>query len=292
MRPTGCFPAALGAGERGLQAQFRVLRRFTNVLPLEQALRDLLDGRPLPPRAVAITFDDGYRDNLELAGPMLRRLGLPATCFLVPGLLDGDVSPWWEELAWIFDNATAPAVEWAGAEHPITEPSARRAVFKRIAEDVKRVDRIERDATVARLREGVAPRGRYDLRSHFMDWDEARRLQEYMSIGSHTTYHAILANETPQAQREDLAGSRRRLEAGLGAPVRVLAYPNGKSIDYDDHTRAAAAAAGYDFSITTRNGVSTPGTPRHDVRRWVMNPHRGPRDFAKVVRDLARDPGR
>jgi peptidoglycan/xylan/chitin deacetylase (PgdA/CDA1 family) len=289
VQPTWCFPADPGASEKGLERQLRTLRAVANVVPLESALEDLRDGRPLPPRAVAVTFDDGYRDNLELAGPILRRLRMPATCFLVPGLLDGEVSPWWEELAWIFRHATGDEVQWAGVVHRVTEPAARHELFKRVAEDVKRLDRAGRTAAVETLRDQLAPTGHYDLRSHFMDWDEARRLQEYMSIGSHTMYHAILANETPQAQRDDLAEARRRLEEGLGSPIRVLAYPNGKQADYDEHTRAAADAAGYSFSITTRRGVTVRDTPRHDIPRWVMNPPRGPIDLTKVVRDVVRD---
>ena len=289
VRPTWCFPAAPGAGEKGLQRQFRVLRRIANVVPLESALRDLTEGRPLPPRAVALTFDDGYRDNLELAGPMLRRLGLPATCFLVPGILDREATPWWERMAWVFAAGTAPRLEWEGVVHDLADRAARHAVFKPIAESLKRRDRAGREAAIDELEARLEPAGRFDTGAHFLDWDEARRLQDYMTIGSHTMAHNILANETPEAQRADLAESRRRLQDGLGAEIPVLAYPNGKHVDYDDHTREAAEAAGYTHSVTTRNGVSTPGTPRHDIRRWVMNPHRGPVDFAKIVRDIARD---
>src|SRR6266550_9463146 len=94
------FPSRSGTGPRGMERQFRFLRRVANVVPLRDALEALADGRDLPPRAVAITFDDGYRDNLEIAVPLLQRLGLPATFFLVPGILSGAVQPWWEALGW------------------------------------------------------------------------------------------------------------------------------------------------------------------------------------------------
>jgi peptidoglycan/xylan/chitin deacetylase (PgdA/CDA1 family) len=288
VRPTWCFPAAPGAGEKGIERQFRMLRRLANVVPLEPALRDLTEGRPLPPRAVAITFDDGYRDNLELAGPILRRLGLPATCFLVPGILDRAVTPWWERLAWIFTHGTARRLEWDGAVHELPDHQARFAAFKPIAQSLKRRDRAGREAGIDELAARLEPPGRYDTDAQFLDWDGARRLQDYMTIGSHTMYHNIMANETPQAQHADLAEARRRLQDGLGSEIPVLAYPNGTSADYDEHTRQAAESAGYTHSVTTRTGVSTAGTPRHDIRRWVMNPERGPRDFAKIVRDVVR----
>lgn len=286
MRPTACFPAPPGAGERGLEAQFRALRRFANVVPLESALRDLAAGRPLPARAVAITFDDGYADNLELAGPMLRALGLPATCFLVPGILDGEVTPWWERLAWVFGQGKAKEIRWNGELRSLDGP-AKHTVFKRVAEDLKLRDRHARESAIDDVAAQLEPAGTYDTAAEFLDWDGARRLQEYFTIGSHTMYHNILAQESAQAQHTDLAESRRRLVEGLGSEIPVLAYPNGKSVDYDEDTVAAAAAAGYEFSITTRNGPNRRDTPPHEIRRWVMNPHRGVRDFAKVVKYLA-----
>ncbi|WP_214365484.1 polysaccharide deacetylase family protein [Pseudonocardia sp. H11422] len=288
VRPTWCFPAAPGAGEKGLEQQLKMLRTLANVVPLESALRDLMEGRPLPPRAVAITFDDGYADNLELAGPILRRLGLPATCFLVPGILNGDTSPWWERLAFAFTEATADQLEWKDAIHALPDREQRYSVFKRVAEDLKLVDRHERDAAIDDLTERLAPTGTYDLRSQFLDWDGARKLQEYMTIGSHTMYHAILSRESAQAQHDDLAESRRQLRDRLGADIDVLAYPNGKRVDYTADTIAAAEKAGYAYSITTRNGRTTRDAAPHEIPRWVMNPHRGPVDFAKIVKHLVR----
>lgn len=291
VRPTWCFPAAAGAGEKGMEAQFRVLRRWANVVPLHSALRDLTAGRRLPPRAVALTFDDGYSDNLELAGPMLARLGLPATCFLVPGILNGEVNPWWERLAWVFTTGRAGRMRWDGVDHDLSGP-ARHTVFKRVAEDLKLLDRHGRESAIDDVQAQLDPSGVFDPRAQFLDWDGARRLQEYFTIGSHTMYHNILSRETAEAQHVDLAESRRQLVDKLGGEVGVLAYPNGKAADYDPNTIAAAEAAGYEFSITTRNGPARRDTPPHEIRRWVMNPHRGALDFAKIVKYLVARRGR
>jgi peptidoglycan/xylan/chitin deacetylase (PgdA/CDA1 family) len=94
------YPAAPGAGAAGFEHQLRRLQRLGTIVPLAPSLRQLTTGQPLPPRAIALTFDDGYRDNLEVGALVLERLGLPATFFLVPGILDGAVSPWWETVAW------------------------------------------------------------------------------------------------------------------------------------------------------------------------------------------------
>jgi peptidoglycan/xylan/chitin deacetylase (PgdA/CDA1 family) len=282
---TWCFPAPPGQGPAGMERQFRLLRRTANVVPLASALRDLRDGRPLPPRAVAITFDDGYRDNLTIAGPMLARLGLPATCFLVPALLDGAVDPWWEHLAWAFAHARAPRVEFEGRELPTADAGDRRAAFRAVSGPLKARDRRAREQAVGLLVGLLDPTGTYDPAAQFLDWDGARALRDHMELGSHSTYHAILAQETPEEQARDLAGSRRRLSEELDLPIDVLAYPNGTTADYDTRTTDAAERSGYTHSVTTRPGWTTAGTGRHHVRRWVMNPERGLVDLAKFVRD-------
>ncbi len=283
---TWCFPSAPGRGTRGLERQLRTLRRLVTVVPLAAALTDLAAGRPLPRRALAITFDDGYRDNLTLAGPMLRRLGLPATCFLVPELLSGRADPWWERLAWAFTAASAPGVEWAGQRLGLAGPTERRRAFRLVAQPLKEIDREQRTRAVDDLVARLAPPGRYDPSGQFLDWDGARALGEYMDLGSHSRYHAILSRETSDEQADDLLRARQELEDGLGREVRLLAYPNGTAADYDAATLAAARRAGYTHAITTRPGWTARDTPPLEVRRWVMNPERGLVDLGKLVRDL------
>ena len=116
--------AARSPGSSGSSARCAVWRGWC---PSTPALRALADGRPLPARAAALTFDDGYRDNLELLVPALQRLGLPATVYLVPGLIERSARPWWETLAWAFRNAREPALERDGAPLPAGDrPGARR----------------------------------------------------------------------------------------------------------------------------------------------------------------------
>jgi peptidoglycan/xylan/chitin deacetylase (PgdA/CDA1 family) len=284
---TWCFPAAPRIGTRGLAQQLNALRQLANVVPLNWALQTLNDGELLPPRAVAITFDDGYRDNLTLAGPLLQKLGLPATCFLVPGILSREVSPWWEKLPWALLSTRKEYITWRqrrlflrGAEH-------RYAAFREIAVELKRQDTTLREHTVSEIVDILDPPGEYCPERHFLDWDGARAIQNYMEIGSHSTHHSILARETPQRQLEDLRSSRQRLAVGLKTDVKLLAYPNGTVADYNSHTLFAAERAGYSYAITTERGRNIRSTPRYEIRRWVMNPYRGVLGLAKVVNDLA-----
>lgn len=283
---TWCFPSAPGAGVSGLERQLRALRSLTNIVPLGWALRAMSDGLPLPARALSITFDDGYRDNLTLAGPLLRRLQIPATCFLVPGILSGDVVPWWERLAWALSEAQTDHVEWKQKRVMLYSAAERYTAFRKMAEQLKSSDRRHRESAVNEFVLRLSPSGEYRFRDQFLDWDGARELQQYMEVGSHSMYHAILSRETEKAQHEDLEDSRRQLSEGLDADVRLLAYPNGTRIDYNANTVTAAKHAGYAYALTSEYGWNTRFTAPYELRRWVIRPERGVIELGKILRDV------
>jgi peptidoglycan/xylan/chitin deacetylase (PgdA/CDA1 family) len=269
---TWCYPCDSGAGALGLEQQLRRLSRFARVVPLRPALNALRDGRRLPLRAVALTFDDGFQDNLELAVPLLESLGLPATFFLVPGMLSGEVHPWWEVIAWAFSQSTQATVSWSGRLLPTRGRSGQRSVQWAIGQ-LKMLDRAGRDQMVAELVELLAPEGRPNDRSLMLDWNGARELvRRGFSIGSHSMYHAILSREPTDRQARDLAVARQQLETELGIAVELLAYPNGAQGDYDTGTIQAAKRAGYAYGFTVRAGYNVPSTPDYEMRRVVLEP--------------------
>jgi peptidoglycan/xylan/chitin deacetylase (PgdA/CDA1 family) len=272
---TWCYPSPPGAGTRGFAHQLRRLKQLGTVVPLAEGLEALAAGRRLPPRAVAITFDDGYRDNLDVAAPMLDDLGLPATFFLVPGLLSGDVRPWWEVLAWGFAQAKPPVVNWGGRVLPTRGRHGWRS-FRWLAERLKVLDRATREQRVGEFLDLLEPRGQAGEDRLFLDWDGAVELvRRGFTVGSHSMRHAILSREDPREQASDLISSRRQLEAELEAPVNLLAYPNGKRADYDAHTIQAAALAGHKHALGAHAGLNRPSTPPYEHPRLFVEAHRG-----------------
>lgn len=281
---TWCFPSESSAGLRGLERQLRGLQRAARVVPLGEALAALANGRRLGPRAVALTFDDGYRDNLDLAVPLLERLGLPATFFLVPGLLSREAQPWWETLGWAFESGRRKVVHWEDEKLELA-PATRRADYDRVAERLKRRSRAARDTAVSQLVELFDPSGdapRTD--GLFLDWDGARDIvRRGFEVGSHSMYHAILTEEPPEDQYRDLEQSRQLLQAELGVTIDLLAYPNGGPRDFDRTTLAATRAAGYSHALTTLHGPNRAGTADHELRRFLVCPERGAPGLAVVA---------
>lgn len=282
------WPAPAGSGVKSFTRQLRILRRTTNVVPLDWALQMLQAGDPLPPRAVAITFDDGYRDNLTVAVPLLNRLRIPATVFLVPGFLSGEVHAWWERLGWAVRHARVSSIDFDGKRFGLSGERERTLALDGIEESLKRRDHAARQFAVESLVHELDPEGSYRADELFMDWDGARGLvRAGISIGSHTMRHAILARETVQSQRDDLRESRRVLQDALDTPVETLAYPNGCRDDYDATTIAALRDAGYSHAVTTWGCTASAETPPFEVCRRIVSPDRpAPRLAASVLRDL------
>lgn len=286
---TWCFPSRSGWGRRGLAAQLRLLQWAANVVPLDDALTRLQTGVPLPPRPVALTFDDGYADNLTLAVPMLERLGLPATFFLVPSLLSGTSGAWWETTAWAFATAARKELSWEGRIFPLEDRRQRRAAYTRVAESLKSRDAQARAAAVGSLTAALQPAGRGPGAGLYLDWAGAAELTARgFTVGSHTLTHAILSQESATEQERDLAASRALLSERLHVPVELLAYPNGTPRDFTETTTAAAARAGYQAAVTTIDGFNRASTPAFEIRRSVLYPERGALDLAMTLRDARR----
>jgi peptidoglycan/xylan/chitin deacetylase (PgdA/CDA1 family) len=280
---TYAFPSGQGAGQRGFAQQMRALARTANVLPLNYALERLTHGEPLPPRAVAITFDDGYQDNLTLAVPVLERMRLAATFFLVPGMLSGEVDAWWETLGWAIFHSPRDTFGWEGATFALGDDAARRSAYGQLVPRLKLRPRASRDAAMTELLELLSPRG--NAPRLFMDWDGARELlRRGFSVESHTCTHPVLSQEAPAEQQRELADARRRLEGELGIEISTLAYPHGGQPDYNADTLVAAKAAGYSWGVTTREAFTTSATPPLEIRRCVVYPERGVIDLLAQLR--------
>jgi peptidoglycan/xylan/chitin deacetylase (PgdA/CDA1 family) len=270
---------------RAFRAIITMLRNRFDVIPLDEiparlGRRDARPPRPKP--ALALTLDDGYKDNREFAFPILHAAGLTATVFLTTGAIDRPSSFWVARLRYGFHHTRLSSFTRNGERPalPLRSLGERVAAANAILQELlplgseareEALDRIERDL-------GVTPDGR--VAKLMLSWDDVREMRRGgIRFGSHTVSHpnATLASDTELAR--ELRESRSRIETEIGEPVETFCYPNTGGIlpNHDARTRAALADAGYRVAVTSRYGAPDPrsdplGLPRVAVGRSTPRP--------------------
>jgi peptidoglycan/xylan/chitin deacetylase (PgdA/CDA1 family) len=231
---------------------------------------------------VLITFDDGYDDNDRIAFPLLREAGLSAMFFVSSGHIASARPYAYDWLVHMLCTTTqsrlhAPEL---GIDCPLPAgPDAlaeRRQLAGRVLDRIKTLDAEGQQALVDRLqREWNLPDavGHPDCRP--MRWDQLREMHAAgMEIGSHGVDHRMLAKLSPQAMRDEVAGSKQAIEAALGAPVTAMSYPVGGRDAYNDEVMAAAREAGYRIACSYLAGCEgLQPASRYQMRRLPIERH-------------------
>jgi peptidoglycan/xylan/chitin deacetylase (PgdA/CDA1 family) len=206
----------------------------------------------------ALTFDDGYRDNLEHALPVLRRHKAPATIFVTTEFAEGRGRLWWLELEEAVARLDRIAVS-AGDERieaVCRTPEEKTAAFGRIYWALRAGPEERLRATVALLAAEAGVDAAGLTRSLCLTWDELRPLSREpgVMIGAHTLTHPMLAKHRAEAARREIAESKAVIEQKLGLPVRHFAYPVGDPGSAGTRDFTLAREAGFTTAVTTRPG--------------------------------------
>jgi peptidoglycan/xylan/chitin deacetylase (PgdA/CDA1 family) len=257
--------------------QMALLADCFNVVPLRQALADLDCGR-LAPRTVCITFDDGYRSVHELALPVLEEFGLPATVFVTSGHV-GQGNMWNDRIIDAVQALPSGDLDLAGlglglGRYPLNSIDDRRRAATGLTEASKYLPPKSRAALVDRLATLAGHGLSRDLMlTPDMVVDLDRRGVE---IGAHTVTHPILTSLDDAGARAEIRAGKEQLEAMIGKPVRLFAYPNGKEgKDFDARHVAMVREAGFEAAFTTAVGAITRGQDRFQLPRsrpWDHTP--------------------
>jgi peptidoglycan/xylan/chitin deacetylase (PgdA/CDA1 family) len=261
----------------GFDTQMALLSRIFHVLPLDDALARLAEGT-LPARALCITFDDGYLDNLEVALPILQRHGLVATFYVATGLINGG--------RMMHDTAVETVrrvpsgtvdLEWlALGTRAVGDIASRLSLVADIVGKIKYLPFAERSEACRRLAAMVDDPLPTDL---MMTSEQVRALKRAgMRIGAHTHEHPILARLDAEQARAQIVKSRDVLADVIGAAPTSFAYPNGKpGKDYTAEHVAMVREAGFSSAVSVAFGTASRASDHLQIPRfcpWDRDPKR------------------
>jgi peptidoglycan/xylan/chitin deacetylase (PgdA/CDA1 family) len=246
------------------------------------SLRDLVTrarAGGLPPGAVAITFDDGYADNLDGALPILEHHGVPATVFVTTGAVAAGREFWWDELEQVLLGPQVIAPDDAAwTVEQSRAPSPRHDRYRRLCHAWRTLEVSAREAGLRAIAEAGGARIEVRPSHRPLSADEVALLaaSPLIDVGAHTISHTALAALTPEQQWAELHGARCQLEAWTGRPVSHLAYPFGGRGEVSRAVEQVARDAGFTVACTTQPGAVAATTnlyrvPRRIVRDWPID---------------------
>ena len=252
-----------------LEAHLQTVCRIAQPVTLSALAEGLVAGN-LPERAVAVTFDDGYADNLYLARPILEKYRIPATFFITTGTLSREF--WWDALARSLMTAPVPsgALKLNLADGPF-EWQARagsrdvRKVLELLYRQMMSMTPDSRAGVLAQLRDwrkdGDKPTVRAMTEGELVELAAGERIE----IGSHSVTHRVLGASSLPDQEREIRDSKAYLESLLSRPVDGFSYPNGS---YSEESRQLVRNANYAFACSSDKDVVSPASDRYALPRF------------------------
>jgi len=252
------------------------LKANYNILPLSRIAELFSKGETLPQRTVAVTIDDGFSDSYDIAFPLLKQYGIPATLYVVTDFVDRKSWLWTDKLRYLTQQAPGQLRTVEFLDHKLTidldGPTSQHNAASRVNSILKSLPEALKESALNQIADGFQielpqlPPAEYSS----VTWEQVKEMESGgIEIGSHTITHPILPNTTDEQLDQELRGSRARLEEVLAHPVTLFCYPNGS---VDQRVVNAVAKAGYTCAVTT-----VPG--HNDVQSDILQLRRVPADL-------------
>lgn len=245
-----------------------------NILQLDEAIARLKTGN-LPPRAAAITFDDGYADNLTNAIPILKKHRAHATFFIATGFLDGGIM-WNDAIVEAIRGTSACSVDCEFLDIgrlELVTLQQKQAALETLIAATKYLPEERKNEAVRQLAERCGTDLPTDLMLTSRQLLDLRK--SGMGVGAHTISHPILAKVTDDEARREISGGREYLENLLGERVGLFAYPNGRhGLDYTASHVEIVKSLGFDAAVSTNWGASCSKSDMYQLARftpWDLN---------------------
>ena len=259
-----------------------MVNKYAHPIGLTELVQCLKAGS-LPPKSVAVTFDDGYVDNLYNAKPILEKYDIPATVFVCTGYAGREF--WWDELERLVMSSEADlgALRLEVRESQFVwnqlkgnpDADVRRKFCHTLYNFLLKLDVKEQDQAMHTIRNWsrVSSQG---VTARALNCDELLQLVDggLIELGAHTRHHPMLPQLSLERQTEEIVSSKQDLEGWLGRPIHGFAYPNGRA---DENAKRIVREAGFAFACTSLHDAIRRGSDLHELTRFWQKDQDGDR---------------
>ena len=262
-----CFTSAASFSQ-----QMEYLARYFDVMHLEEALSP---SRPPAKRPVAcITFDEGFAGVHDYALPVLERLGLPATVYLVTDLVDSGETVWSARLHQAITDTRAGRVTLGQRRFALDDGHTRESASAKLQLLLKALPRGPFEAALADVLEQlgfdgprqVPPRPAFAILSSTQIARMSR--DDVVRFGGHTATHQILTHTSPERACWEIERSIQAVARWVARPSASFAYPNGGEADFDQEAVTGLRRLGIRYAVTTIEGPNDRHTDPYRLRRY------------------------
>lgn len=259
----------------GFKKELSYFKKWYKVISLDDLISNIKSGKSLRVPSIAITFDDGYRDNYTLAYPILRGFNLPATIYLTTGLIGTHSRTWPDEVECALlnsklDSFVFPKVFGKEVIYISSNEEKRKANVK-IAESLKLIEHTEKLVLIEELYDQLKVKRDpqiYEER-RMLNWEEAKEMSEHgISFAAHTHTHPILTQMAPDQAKKEIALSKATIEENLAIPVKHFGFPNGRSCDFSEELKQFCIDIGFESIETGELGLVGQNSDPYFVRRF------------------------
>ena len=256
---------------RVFEAQIQYLVSMARIIPLQEYLDHVKEKKPLHQKSIVITFDDGYKDNLTIAFPILQKYSVPATFFISTGYIGTNKIKWEDQLSCLIRRSKIEVFSLgfpsSNVSFNIGRAKDKFRTINALVNILGHLNQSERQQALDELKVQLKVNCT-DQAGVMMTWDDVRQLADTPGItfGSHTVTHQHLTRFSPDETKREVTHSKEHLEKEIGRPITLFSYPKG---DFNDNVIAEVKSAGYTSAVTIEYGQNNIHSDPFRLRRVI-----------------------
>jgi len=252
------------------EKQMRYIRNRYNIITVDDLVDSVKNGNDFDRPSIIISFDDGYRDNYDLAFKILEKNNIPAVIFLTTGLIESLNAPWIESIAYALQNTEKESVIlpdlFGNSPIDISTNKKKRDLWQMLFEKLHYLEHEQKIALVADTLNRIGANQSYYR--VMLSWGEIQIMsKKRVSFGSHTVTHPNLNKMQIQNAMNEIEESKKTIEKELNQAVSIFAIPNGKTEDFNEVLREYCKKIGFEGVVTTNFGYVTSKSDPYNLPR-------------------------
>lgn len=253
------------------------LKHAGSALSMDDVVEHCGSGKPFPPRAFAVTFDDGFENNFSIAAPILKEFSIPATFYVTTGFVEHNAMSWIDRIEYCLEVVASGVLQlsWDECPHSFATADEKIRVLQLIRDRVKTDPKIDPDEVVEMVcaQCGVAEvRHSAEPIDQKMSWEQVARLADgdLLTIGGHSHTHKTLSFLSAEELESEIAASIDLIHKNLGLRLRHYSYPEGLEHCYSDQVIEVLREKGVVCCPTAVDGINGSPSDLFRLRRIMI----------------------